>query len=98
MQEYMLPHMNTHHLHLLLCKLFINCISLPVYIKLSTLFAGTPVRTKKQIVEKYLEGKRLREEKVMLEKEDDWIFTVLQTHYHTRNHVKNRQFDSVFKR
>ena len=56
-------------LHVVSCMLFINRISLPVYIKLFTLFAGTPVRTKKQVVEKYLEGKRLREEKVLLEKE-----------------------------
>ena len=65
----MLPHVNTHHLHLLLCMLFINRKSRPFYIKLSTLFAGTPVRKKKQIAEKYLEGERLREEKVLLEKE-----------------------------
>lgn len=32
-------------------------------------FGETPIRAKKQVVEKYLEGKRLREEKVLLEKE-----------------------------
>lgn len=48
-----------------------------------------PLRTKKQVVEKYLEGRRLTEEKVLLEKRDDWIFEVLQGHCYSKNLINN---------
>lgn len=47
-----------------------------------------PIRAKKQVVEKYLEGRRLTEEKVLLER-DDWIFRVLQRHCYSRNLINN---------
>ena len=45
------------HLHKLGITFFLN------------LRTGTPIHEKKQLVEKYLEGKRLKEEKALLERE-----------------------------
>ena len=46
-------------------------------------FTVTPVRVKKQLVEKSIEGNRLKEEKNLVGEGDDWLFEILQGHNHS---------------
>lgn len=67
----MLIRVSAHHLDLVSCMLQVTVSGHQFTQKSVNIIylAETPIRAKKQVVEKYLEGKRLREEKVLLEKE-----------------------------
>ena len=58
--------------------------------------AETPVRAEKQVIEKYLEGKRLVEEKVLLEKEMTGYLKFYKDNFNSRNFIKDQLFDSGF--